>query len=69
MLVGQAPLRREAIHGQVGQWPPLVAVPPPADSGIVDGTASELSAADLTRVWAAVDASTSANTKAAYRSD
>jgi integrase len=53
----------------VGQWPPLVAVPAPGGPGIVDAFTPDLSAGDLARVWAAVDASTSVNTKAAYRSD
>ena len=53
----------------VGEWPPLAVVPPAADAGGRRAEAADLSAADLARVWAAVDASTSANTKAAYRSD
>ena len=47
----------------------LVAGARPAVLQLLPGPVSELSPADLDRVWAAVDASTSANTKAAYRSD
>ena len=54
----------------VGEWTPVLAVPPAADTAIlVEADHADLSADDLARVWAAVDASTSANTKAAYRSD
>ncbi len=53
----------------VGEWPPLVAVPLPVDPAVLKADHADLSKADLDRVWAAVDASTSANTKAAYRSD
>src|SRR5947209_19571066 len=47
----------------------LVAGSRPAVLQLLPGPGSQLSSADLDRVWAAVDASTSANTKAAYRSD
>ncbi len=65
----------------LGEWRPLVVPPAPpvslelsvlATGGSDHGLpveALDLSAADLARVWAAVDASTSVNTKAAYRSD
>jgi site-specific recombinase XerD len=53
----------------VGEWSRLVVLPPPAGSAVVEADTIDLSADDLARVWAAVDASTSANTKAAYRSD
>ena len=38
-------------------------------AGVGDAGAAGLAAGELARVWAAVDASTAANTKAAYRSD
>jgi len=53
----------------VGEWPTLVEAHPSVDAEVVQADLADLSAADLARVWAAVDASTSANTKAAYRSD
>ncbi len=53
----------------VGEWPTLVKAHPSVDAEVLEADHADLSAADLARVWAAVDASTSANTKAAYRSD
>ncbi len=52
-----------------GEREALVAESRPAVLQLPPGPDPELSPADLDRVWAAVDASTSANTKAAYRSD
>ena len=53
----------------VEEWPTLVEAQPSVDAEVLGADHADLSAADLARVWAAVDASTSANTKAAYRSD
>ncbi len=53
----------------VGEWSPLAIWPQLAGGGVVGAGTTDVSADDLARVWAAVDASTSANTKAAYRSD
>ncbi|QNK79470.1 site-specific integrase [Nakamurella sp. PAMC28650] len=52
-----------------GERRALVASTRPAVLQLLPGPDPELRSADLGRVWAAVDASTSANTKAAYRSD
>ena len=52
-----------------GERPTLTAALRPAPLQLPPAPDPELTVADLGRVWAAVDASTSANTKAAYRSD